>query len=416
MGKARGLYSLELMSTHEDELEALRRRVEELEAERALPGQMGHLPNSQLLWETLVSNAPETVFLVDRTGKILFINRTDGEYSVEDVQGQQAVDFAVPEHRDVVRRRIESVFADGQTVTYEVRDILHNRWYGARLAPVMVDGEVIAAVAIVSDMHDRRIAEEVLRQNKADLEMRVAERTKQLEISNVQLRDEQRLLQRLLDVHDVERQLIAYEIHDGIAQDMAGALMFTEAVASSIPDNGQTRENIDKSLKLLRDTIDEARRLINGLRPAILEEQGVVAAVENLVGELQHRSSIPIDFRCKVEFDRLAPALEMAIYRIVQEGLNNAVNHSQSPDIYVELIQNAQSIHIIVRDSGIGFDTKEIRKKRYGLMGVRERARLLGGKANIQSKLGVGSLVEVILPLTDLMLPTREVPPNKDKG
>jgi len=97
------------MSTHEDEIAALQQRIAELEAQRELPNDAAHLPNSKLLWETLVSNAPETVFLVDQDGKMLFINRAEGEYTVEEVIGQPAVSFAAPEHQEIVRQRIEEV-------------------------------------------------------------------------------------------------------------------------------------------------------------------------------------------------------------------------------------------------------------------------------------------------------------------
>jgi PAS domain S-box-containing protein len=220
------------------------------------------------------------------------------------------------------------------------------------------------------------------------------------------LRAERRLLRRLLDLHERDRQLVAYEIHDGMVQDMTGAAMFVEAAHHLLSDRPKEHGQLAHALKLLRASIGEARRLINGLRPPILENEGLVPAIANLVEEVQSTANLEIDFRHKVRFGRIAPAMEMAIYRTVQESLNNVWQHSGSRRARVELVQLGDEARVTVEDWGCGFDPSQVGQKRYGLQGVRERARLLGGRAKISSSPGQGTRIDVVLPLTDVLLPS----------
>ncbi len=141
----------------------------------------------------------------------------------------------------------------------------------------------------------------------------------------------------------------------------------------------------DAAMTMLRQGHFEARRLISGVRPPILDESGVVAAVVHLVNEQRLQRGPTIELLSEVEFNRLAPILENAVYRIVQEGLANACRHSRSQRVRVELVQHGDYLRIVVRDWGIGFDPAGIEEGRFGLDGIRQRARLLGGQATLQS-------------------------------
>lgn len=217
---------------------------------------------------------------------------------------------------------------------------------------------------------------------------------------------ERRFLNRLLELHDRDRQLISYELHDGIVQDMTAALMFLEATRPLEDlENAPPDDAFARGLQLLRGSIDEARRLINGLRPPVLEDEGVVAAITALVNEIERDAGIEVEVVVDVKFRRLAPALEMAIYRIVQEGLNNVWHHSRSPKARIELVQHDDTVTIRIVDWGIGFDPTKVSKRRYGLMGMRERARLLNGRAVVASYPGHGTTLQIELPLSDALMP-----------
>ena len=214
------------------------------------------------------------------------------------------------------------------------------------------------------------------------------------------LQRQHRTLQHLLQSSDHERQTIAYEIHDELAQQLTGAIMQFEVFNHiKVTKPQQAVDAYHAGMTLLRQAHREARRLIAGVRPPILDEAGVVDAVSHLVNELRREKGPKIEFRNIVEFDRLVPILENAAYRITQEALANACKHSGSEKVNVTLLQQGNHLRIEVRDWGVGFETKTNPKNHYGLEGIRQRAKLLGGKCSIQSKAGKGTRVIVELPV-----------------
>jgi len=207
-------------------------------------------------------------------------------------------------------------------------------------------------------------------------------------------------LKHLLHSSDHERQLIAYEIHDGLAQQLAGAMMQFQAfdhLKSKKPR--EAAKAYDAAITILQQAHFEARRLIAGVRPPILDESGVVEAVAHLVHEVGREKGPKIEYHSKVDFDRLDPTLENAIYRIAQEGQTNACRHSRSERVSVRLLQRGDRVRIEIRDWGVGFDPKAVPKTHFGLEGIRQRARLLGGKCSIRSKAGKGTSISVELPV-----------------
>ena len=216
------------------------------------------------------------------------------------------------------------------------------------------------------------------------------------------LERERRTLQHMLQASDHERQLIAYDIHDGLAQELAGAIMRFQ-VYDQFKDTkrDEAKKAYEGGVTLLRQGHLEARRLISGVRPPILDESGVVAAIAHMVHEPAFDQGPKIVFRSGVTFNRLAPVVENVIYRIAQEGLSNARNHSKSKQIVVSLTQRGARLRIKIQDWGVGFDPKKVQDNHFGLDGIRERSRLLGGKCKIKSKRGEGTSVVVELPAVE---------------
>lgn len=206
-------------------------------------------------------------------------------------------------------------------------------------------------------------------------------------------------IEDLLRAYEQDRRLIAYEIHDGLVQDAFGAQMHLEALLETgqVPP-GPAHEGIQLALNLVRRAVGEGRRLICGLRPADLDEFGVVAALESLVEE-QSAGGLSIQFTADVQSERLEPLLESAIYRIAQEAITNVRRHSKSDRAEIRLTQPNDRIRMEIRDWGVGFDPGGVEGKRLGLRGIRERARLLRGRAVIDSAPGEGTRVCVDLPV-----------------
>ena len=214
------------------------------------------------------------------------------------------------------------------------------------------------------------------------------------------LRHERRLLQRLLELQERDRQLIAYEIHDGFVQDVVGGKMLVEAILARDGHRSEIdQRELAQALQFLTLAINEGRRMIGELRPMIIDEEGIVAAIMYLIHGETERGGPEIVFSHRVEFDRLDPMLEGAVFRIVQEALNNAIRHSSSDDIEVRLTQVEKELQVEVQDQGIGFNLADVPEDRFGLRGIQERARLFGGRATIHTAPGKGTRVHAVLPL-----------------
>jgi PAS domain S-box-containing protein len=349
------------------------------EAERALR-------ESENKLRTLLENLPDLVLVVDRNAIIQFANRGLPDIDRQALLGACGFDHIVPECRDACRRALDQAFASGLPQTCESEDILGTCW-SIQFVPLTIDGDLQQALLICTDVTAERSAAEAVKK-------------------------EQRLLQRLLDLHERERQLMAYEIHDGFAQQVAGAMYRLQAFRETFARNPDEAWKVfDSAVKLLGRAIDETRRLISGLRPPILDEAGIVEAVDYLVCEHRQHGGPQIEFQQDVSFTRLAPPLESAIFRIIQESLQNACRHSQSERVSVSLVQRDHRIRIEVQDWGIGFDPDAVHENRFGLQGIRERARLLDGSVTIRSAPAKGTLIAVELPVLESAIqpPTKPI-------
>lgn len=237
-----------------------------------------------------------------------------------------------------------------------------------------IDGRQLV-VAIVRDVTERKRAEQTLR-------------------------GEEKLLRELLNLHERERRLIAYEIHDGFVQDVVGAHLALEGAAAQLEDGRAiAADELARVRGLLRHAIDEGRRMISELRPMIIDERGIIDAISYLISEHALQGSPEIIFTHDVEFQRLSPLLEGTMFRIVQEALTNIQRHSQAGSAEIELVQHDGRVKMTIRDQGVGFDMARVPADRFGLRGMKERARLFGGRTTIRSAPGEGTEIAVDLPI-----------------
>jgi PAS domain S-box-containing protein len=214
------------------------------------------------------------------------------------------------------------------------------------------------------------------------------------------LQREQEALRRLLAADDRERQLIAYEIHDGLTQFLVAANMNFEAherlpaAESKEPDSPYAIGR-----RMLREGLSEARRLSGNLRPPKIDDRGVVAAIADYLQDNRYYDGIEFEFQHRMESERLDPLLEAALVRVVQEGVANARRHSRSDKVRIELTQQGDRLRLEIRDWGVGFRPQEIRTGSFGLEGIRARVRLLGGTVEIDSAPGHGTQILADFPV-----------------
>jgi PAS domain S-box-containing protein len=211
---------------------------------------------------------------------------------------------------------------------------------------------------------------------------------------------ERRTLHHMLQASDHERQVIAYEIHDGLTQQVAAAIMQIQASEHLREQPEKARMALGAAVEMLQLAHAEARRLISGVRPPVLDEAGLETAIAHLVHDERAFQGPKIEYKSEVRFDRLPRILENTLYRIAQEALSNACRHSASRMVRVQLSQDPRSIRLEVQDWGVGFDPQAVGEGHFGLEGIRERVRLLDGKFVLQTAPDQGTLIRVDVPFT----------------
>ena len=219
----------------------------------------------------------------------------------------------------------------------------------------------------------------------------------ELRASSDQLRN---LAGRLLSVREEERARIAREIHDEIGQSLTAVKIDVSWLASRLsPRNGQMLERIGATLQLADDLIKSVRRISTDLRPGILD-LGLEAAVEWQAQEFQTRTGIPCKLRLLARQVVVAPNVSTALFRIFQETLTNVARHAGATQTEVVLQKKGDGLILLIRDNGRGFDPGDPSfSQSPGLMGMRERAAILGGKVSISSTPGKGTSVAAWIPL-----------------
>jgi signal transduction histidine kinase len=279
------------------------------------------------------------------------------------------------------------------------------------------DGPV--SLAFIFDITERKRAEEELgryrehleemikertedlRRSRDELEVRVQERTRELEEANVRLRQ---IPSQLIYAQEEERKRLASELHDSIGQTLAALKFRMEFVGNTLRnDEEEALRLIEEFIPTIQRSIDETRAIYMGLRPKVLEDFGVIAALFwYREGLLNLNPTMHIEIEISIDESDIPQDLTIPIFRIAQEALNNATKHSKSEWIDVRLVRNGAEIEVVVSDDGVGMDIDHILQsttaRSLGLTSMRERAELTGGKFTIESTLGEGTTVRVCWP------------------
>jgi len=197
-----------------------------------------------------------------------------------------------------------------------------------------------------------------------------------------------------------ERARIAREIHDELGGSLTGVKMDVARLRRvGQPGSPEWLAQVETVSAALDGTVQTVRRIATELRPAILDDFGLVAAIEWQLSEFQTRSGIECHFQAGLERVELDHASATAIFRVFQETLTNVARHAQATQVRVRLYQAPGGLALQVSDNGRGIDpTHQAQAKTFGLMGMRERVRMLSGQIDIQSSLGQGTTVLVQLP------------------
>jgi PAS domain S-box-containing protein len=354
------------------------------------------LRDSEARLNAIIGSAMDAIITVDERQNIVLFNAAAEKIfrcPARGAPGREAIgsplDRFIPERlRAAHRAHVERFGATGVTMRRMGENIV--------LAGMRADGEEFPIDASISkvEIDGHRFFTVILRD--------ITERQKAaeaLERSHRELRD---LYAAMHEVREAERTRIARELHDELAQWLTALKMDVSWVASRLP--GDLRPLVDRTERMkgvVDTTVAAVRRIAADLRPAMIDDLGLVPAIENLLHEFSRRSGIVVSLDARTDSIEFRDPLATALYRMVQEALTNVARHAAARHAEVMIVSGADNLVVRVRDDGRGIDPVAPKKeKSFGLLGIQERAQTLGGGARFYSPPEGGTVVEIEIPLS----------------
>lgn len=335
------------------------------------------------LSDSTINRLPGIFYLYDRKGTFFRWNKNFevvSGYTADEISRMNPLDFFDKDERQLLRSRIETVFATGVS---EVQ--AHFFTKDRRKIPYYFNGSKVFLnnedflIGMGIDISDRVEAENKMKERTAEIETLTA---------------------YLHHVREEERTHIAREIHDELGQQLTGLKMDAAWISKKIDaENAVVVDKIRTMISLIDETIRSVRRIASELRPGVLDDLGLIAALEWYSQEFAGRTGVPCKFSSSLSGDDVERSLAINIFRVCQETLTNVARHAHARHVAVTLEEQELFLILTITDDGVGFDTEGVKsKKSLGLIGMRERALLFQGELFITSRIGIGTTVELRVP------------------
>jgi len=334
-----------------------------------------------------LENAVEGIARVDAQGHFLAVNRAYAgmlRYEPEELVGMDCQATVHPEDREIVSEARRRMRAEGRAEA-EVRGLRKDGTvYWKHIVIIKAQNQREKSTAhycFMKDITERTQAESALR----DLAKRL-----------------QVLSRRVVEVQEQERRHLARELHDEIGQIFCAIGVNLHALKGVCDPAGWPR--IEESLHIVDRATQQVRNLSLDLRPSILDDLGLVATLRWYADRQAQRAGFALQLVVESSGTRLPTELETACFRVAQEALTNVVKHSGARQVGVAFRQDDDGVHLVIRDDGVGFDPETARRRvawgeGLGLLGIKERVELLGGRADIQSQPGQGTTIRIWFPI-----------------
>ncbi len=285
--------------------------------------------------------------------------------------------------------RVDSVLDDPETDQDAARRMSMR---AALYVPLVLRERAIGVIAAHDKLApDPRFTEEDLRL----AEVFAQRATVAVDMSHKVARD---ALQRIVSAQEAERRRLARELHDETGQALTSILLGLRPVEEARNEE-ELRAAVSEVRELVRSTLRDVRQLAVELRPAALDDFGLVPALERLTQSFAEQTGIALEFEASLPPGRMPTDIETALYRIVQESLTNIVKHARAGSVSVVLTRKDDSVSVVVEDDGVGFEPGRTGDGGLGLLGMEERVALLGGRVAIESRPGAGTTFVAEVPV-----------------
>ena len=344
--------------------------------------------SSELGLHSIINSAMDAIISIDERQQIVLFNTAAENIfgcSASEAMGSPIARFIPVRYRAQHVQHVKRFGESGATMRRMGGDLV--------LAGLRTNGEEFPIDASISHatVDSRRFYTVILR----DVSER--ERASQaLRRSHQELRE---LYESMHQVREAERTRIARELHDELAQSLTALKMDAAWIASRLPsEHGELAGKAERMKGVVDNTVAAVRRIAADLRPVMLDDLGLVAALESFLNDLAERTGIEVRLTAPVDELMLQDPLSTAVYRMVQEALTNVARHAHATAVTVEVGVADRTLRIRVRDNGRGLRPDPNRKS-FGLAGIRERARTLGGDARVYSPAAGGTVVDIDIPL-----------------
>lgn len=210
------------------------------------------------------------------------------------------------------------------------------------------------------------------------------------------------LLERTLSAQEAERARIARDLHDGLGQNLTSMLLHLRVIEET-PTIDVAREHVGTLQRIAATSLEDLRRVVRETRPPVLDDLGLVAALDKQLADIQEIGGVVVSFLCDgAGIERLGAPVETALYRVIQEAVTNAVRHANAGHLTVNLAQGVGEVVVTITDDGKGFDVDGVlqgEQSPFGLLSMKERVRMVGGTVTFVSDIGRGTIVDVRVPL-----------------
>jgi len=393
---------------------AIDRELREAEVRRAQRASEKELWEEQAFRSALENSIPSGIAVVDLNGSQTYVNRAFcqmvGWTDAELIGKKPPFDYWPPEQVQNITSALAQVLESqcppgGLELRLGRKD--GQQFDALLLVTALKDtfDNITGWLSSITDITQRKQAEDALRRSHEELERRVRERTADLSAANVQLQaalaERRRLEHELLEITDKERRRIGLDLHDDLGQKLTGIALMSKGLQVRLARHGSPEaEEASRIQTLIQETMNQTREMSHDLVTLDLREKDLVSAMENLVRHLQRTFGISCNFVCNATVPPLEPNVVTQLYKITQEAVTNAIKHGKAKEVEIRLRNGGDSLALSIRNDGLTFPAVVDGNSGIGLRIMSYRAHLIGATFEVKPGEPEGAVVTCKVPIS----------------